>query len=309
MMSDRADVAETLDSCPLCSGTSFRRLSTPVHWIGREIFSRGSDFFGLLRCRSCSLAFVNPRPNQALLNAFYDCNNYACHTPEAGNPKTAQFLLECIKRRGPYEGRRFLDFGCGGGFLLAAARDDDWNATGYDVGPRALASCTAQGLTATGNLSDLSSSSFDVVFLNHVFEHLADPHAVLSQCRRLLKKNGKLFVVVPNLEGMRARSAFPFLSRHFSVDERHRAFPIHLFYFTPKTLSQTLERNSLQVVAVETFGLGINELINRPDAGRKGGMKVSTADPRRSRALREIFKRIFFRAGLGENLLVVAHPL
>jgi SAM-dependent methyltransferase len=305
VLSAHSDVAETLDACPLCAGTAFEPLPTPGHWIGEGIFFRGRGAFGLQRCRTCSLAFVNPRPTQTLLNTFYDCDDYVCHSPESGNQRTAQFLLECVARYGPYSGRRFLDFGCGGGFLLRAASDDNWNAVGYDVGNRALASCQAQGLAATDNLAGLPPFSFDVVFLNHVFEHLADQQSVLAEVRRLLHKNGKLFVVVPNRSGMRAKLSFPLLSRHFNIDERHRAFPIHLFYFTPQTLSQTLEKNGLRVEAAETFGLGMDEFINRRD-NVPGLAGVKTIPTRKQSALKQILKKKFFSAHLGENLLIVA---
>ncbi len=307
VLPDPSSFVETLQSCPVCAATSFRRLPTPGHWIGEDIFSPGAGTFGLRRCQSCSLAFVNPRPSRALLNAFYNCDNYVCHSPEAGSTRTAQFLLKCVERHGPYQGKRFLDFGCGAGFLLRAALDDKWDSCGYDVGQRALASCAAQGLAATGNLKEFAPGSFDVVFLNHVFEHIAEQENVLSECRRLLGKQGKLFVAVPNLAGMRARLSFRFLSRHCNVDERHRAFPIHLFYFTPRTLSQTLEKSGFGVAALETFGLGMDEFINRPETGCNDGMKKATG--RKNRALREIVKRWFFGSGLGENLLAVSQPV
>ena len=246
----------------------------------------------------------------ALLSAFYGSNNYVCHGADAGSAATATFLLDCVARYGPYQSKRFLDFGCGGGFLLRAAIHDNWDAVGYDVGKRALAACNSQGLTATANIAELAPFSFDVVFLNHVFEHIAEPQTVLSQCRRVLNKKGKLFVVVPNLAGMRARLSFPLLSRRFSVDERHRAFPIHLFYFTPRTLSQTLEKHGFRVEAVETFGLGMDEFILRQnDRCDVPNCGMRTAGTRKRGALRHIVKKKLFNAGLGENLMAVAHPI
>jgi SAM-dependent methyltransferase len=255
---------------------------------------------------------VNPRPTQVLLNTFYDSESYVCHNPEAGSTKTGRFLLESVARYGPYQDNQFLDFGCGGGFLLRAAMEDKWDAIGYDVGRRALDSCNSQGLTVTDNLAEIAPAGFDVVFLNHVFEHIAQPQGVLSLCHRLLSKSGKLFVVVPNLAGLRARLSFAFLSRHFNVDERHRAFPIHLFYFTPRTLVKTLESNGFRVAAVETFGLGMDEFVNHPEGGADGAMtpaRAKTATAKKSSGFRQIVKGTLFSAALGENLLAVASPI
>jgi 2-polyprenyl-3-methyl-5-hydroxy-6-metoxy-1,4-benzoquinol methylase len=307
LVRDRHEV-ETLQTCPLCSGDSLQKLSIPRSWIGSQIFSRGYGVFGLQRCRKCSLTFVNPRPAPVLLNAFYESEDYVCHSPQAGSTKTAEFLLQCVDRHGPYEGRRFLDFGCGGGFLLQAAHKEGWSACGYDVGRRAQESCSAQSLKVSGDLSDFSSDSFDVVFLNHVFEHIREAHTALSQCHRLLNKNGKLFIVVPNLAGMRARLSLPILSRYFNIDERHRAFPIHLFYYTARTLVQTLEKSGFRVTATETFGLG--EFVHLRSSGNNGKRSATTnTTVRKKRVVRQSLKKSFFRAGLGENLLAVAQAL
>jgi SAM-dependent methyltransferase len=253
------------------------------------------------------MVFVNPRPTRELLNDFYGSENYVCHSPDAGGDKTAQFLLERVASYTQSLTKRFLDFGCGGGFLLRAALDAGWRASGYDIGKRALASCKAQRLNVTNNLAELEPGQFDVVFLNHVFEHVANPRELLSSLRRLLAKDGKLFIAVPNLAGLRAQLSFCFLSRHFNIDERHRAFPIHLFYYTPRTLVKALEKNGLRVTAVETFGLGLDEFVNRPEVSATGSH--AGVDPSRingRRAFRQMVKKAYFGAHLGENLLVIA---
>jgi 2-polyprenyl-3-methyl-5-hydroxy-6-metoxy-1,4-benzoquinol methylase len=304
-----AQAVEALAHCPLCNGQSFQCLPTPGHWVGEQLFSSAADSISLQRCQQCSLTFVNPRPSPQLLNAFYDGDTWVCHSPECGSASTAQFLLDSITAQGPYQGNRFLDFGCGGGYVLRAALEAKWDACGYDVGQRALVSCRAQGFTVTDNLDELPSSSFDVVLLNHVFEHVAEPHPLFSQCRRLLAKNGRLFIVVPNLAGLRARLSFPVLSRHFKIDERHRAFPVHLFYFTPQTLSRTLEKNGFRVRGVKTFGFGMNEFLTLPadsDLAGSASMKATSGNGKKKSGFRQMVKKAFFVAGLGENLMVIA---
>src|SRR5215467_6364001 len=70
----------TLEHCPLCGGGSMRRLPTPSHWIGQNLFRGGG--WGLERCRNCGLAFTNPRPSEDLLERFYSADGYAPHTNE-----------------------------------------------------------------------------------------------------------------------------------------------------------------------------------------------------------------------------------
>ena len=46
---------------------------------------------------------------------------------------------------------------------------------------------------------DVSDESFDCVVLNNVMEHLMRPDDAIRECKRLLKKGGKIVVAVPFL--------------------------------------------------------------------------------------------------------------
>lgn len=302
---------EQLSQCPACRGNALHKEVTPSRSIGKDVFGPVKAQLGLCRCGDCGLVFVNPRPARSLLDAFYSGDDYVCHGAQAGSSITANFLLEVARQHGPYPGRRFLDFGCGGGFLLAAAREAGWSATGFDVGERAVATCLAKGLSVVQDLKQLKRASFDVIFLNHVFEHIAEQQDVLWECHRLLATGGKLFIVVPNVAGLRARLSTALLSRYFDVDERHRAFPIHLFYFSPSTLTSTLQKAGFHVTAVETFGLGVEELFlsRQRNSARNVPRHPLPQPPSKRSRFRQIAKKAFFGAKLGENLLAVAQPL
>jgi hypothetical protein len=82
-----------------------------------------------------------------------------------------------------------------------------------------------------------------------------------------------------------------------------------LFYYTPQTLTQTLEKNGFHVLATETFGLGLDEFINQSPPARSNNAGARPVAARKKRALRQIVKKAFFGAGLGENLLAIAQPV
>jgi len=64
---------------------------------------------------------------------------------------------------------------------------------------------------------------------------------------------------VPNAGALRARLAFPILSRRFGADERYRAFAIHLIYYTSATLRRLFERCGWEVKDSFTVGMGIDK--------------------------------------------------
>jgi SAM-dependent methyltransferase len=231
--------------------------------------------------------------------------------------RKAQSLLNCIAQQGPYSARkRLLDFGCGGGYFLAHAVCAGWSAMGFDVGEAALETCRAHQLVATGQFSDLEPAGFDVVILNHVFEHIEDPVGLLRSLRTLLGPQGMLFIEVPNVRSARARLSLPILSRRCNFDERHRAFPIHLWYFSPTTLTRLVRSAGFEPVLVTTTGMGLEELrrsetreecapaTNSPAQRAADGPRPKS----RLQPAKEVIKRIFYGWGLGENVLLAARP-
>jgi SAM-dependent methyltransferase len=302
-----SDLVHILSTCPACEGTRLARVPAPGRWIGERVFAPFRDQLGLCRCRRCGLVFVNPRPTALLLDRFYQGDDYGCHlsnqSDEADRAAAAQ--LDAVAREVPHV-RRFLDYGCGGGYLLRAALARGWDAIGYDPGARAIAQCRAQGLPATADLAALPRRTFDAIYLSHVFEHVPEPGSLIRTLRELLAPNGRVLIEVPNARSLRARVSVPALSSWAGVDERYRAFPIHLFYYSRASLRAMLERHGLDVVGHTTTGLGLDELMF--DADEQWPPPATTAPaPRRPRSrARRLARAAFFGAGLGENLLLAA---
>jgi 2-polyprenyl-3-methyl-5-hydroxy-6-metoxy-1,4-benzoquinol methylase len=93
-----------------------------------------------------------------------------------------------------------LDVGTGMGYLLAAFAEElpQFDIVGYDLNDEKEESIRANGATDfySGSLENIPKK-FDLITLNHVLEHLADPVTVLKQASALLKPDGYLAVIVP----------------------------------------------------------------------------------------------------------------
>jgi 2-polyprenyl-3-methyl-5-hydroxy-6-metoxy-1,4-benzoquinol methylase len=203
---------------------------------------------------------------------------------------------------------RLLDYGAGGGGFLHDAQARGWEVQGYEPGRRGLEICRKSGLTVTNQLEDLSRNYFSLVTLHHVFEHVADPISMLCGIAQTMRPDGRLFIEVPNIGSLRARLAFSPLSQYMNIDERYRAFPIHLMYYNRQTLQRMLERAGWSVEGQFTVGLGLDEYFIRanhriscPDIARHG-------TSHQKRRLRHAIRDIYLRTGLGENLAVIARP-
>ena len=91
-------------------------------------------------------------------------------------------------------------------------------------------------------------NSFDVITMNHVIEHVLDPITLLSECKRILKPNGKLIVITPNIKSLG--------HRFFKTSYLHLDPPRHIYLFSPKSLITSAEKAGLKIKNVFTPSKG-----------------------------------------------------
>lgn len=155
----------------------------------------------------------------------------------------------------PHRGEgRLLEIGWGNGRFLSAQRKLGWKVYGVDKSP--YASKIAQedfGLDVfCGELEDAQyqSNSFDVVYMEHVFEHVPDPSRLLKEIHRILEENGILIVKMPNVETFQ-RLLF---GKYWSVWE----VPRHLYFYGPRILKEFATKSGFKIMNIRhDFGNGI----------------------------------------------------
>ncbi|HEX6994498.1 MAG TPA: class I SAM-dependent methyltransferase [Gammaproteobacteria bacterium] len=257
--SDGAAMASVLEHvpCELCGGTvlntRFTAKETRSWWIAKckDDPRLDPDFeFPIVECAECRHVFVSPR-----LNAEVNGELYARYWRETGpKPARASEYADYVCRQLAALGRKgtLLDFGCGWGTQLEAAVRNGWQAVGLEVDPRKIDYCREHGLHAVlGDLRDrpFPEASFDAAVAEQVFEHLYSPIEYMRELHRVLKPGGLLYVAVPNLGGIDARSKGP------RWDMVHPAS--HVRYFDRASLADLLSRCGFDVLRpayVRRFG-------------------------------------------------------
>lgn len=115
------------------------------------------------------------------------------------------------------DGASVLDIGCGTGSFLArlAHRKRAGRLLGLDISAAAAASTAAGGVPAVRGdirLLPFGDGQFDVIFARHMLDHVDDVPGALRECRRVLRRSGRLVAVVndarqaPLLSGLLART-------------------------------------------------------------------------------------------------------
>ncbi len=83
--------------------------------------------------------------------------------------------------------------------------------------------------------SEVYERDYKYIFFGDVLEHLKDPEKVLKQASKLLKKNGKVFVSIPNIAHMSIR--LELLAGNFQYEKMGILDNTHLKYFTKNSFS------------------------------------------------------------------------
>lgn len=141
----------------------------------------------------------------------------------------------------PEGGLTLLDVGCGEGHSLKYFSEQGWGVRGLDFsvdGCRRMNPECLNWLTQGDVFENLErlideNSSYDVVMLDNVLEHVLDPPGLLSRLHRLVKPGGVLIVEVPNDFSQMQMTALAqgWIDRPFWV-----SMPQHLSYFNAEGL-------------------------------------------------------------------------
>jgi SAM-dependent methyltransferase len=91
--------------------------------------------------------------------------------------------------------------------------------------------------------SDLPDGCADLVILEAVIEHIADPVTALMEAKRLLAPKGRLVLTTPNM----ASGDFRFLRGRWTGMLAPHA---HLFLFDPGSMARLLRQSGLEPVEV-----------------------------------------------------------
>jgi SAM-dependent methyltransferase len=126
-----------------------------------------------------------------------------------------------------------VDFGCGGGYLLAGLPGTQ--KIGVDPSPLARIEAARQGISVVASVTDLAEASADVVVSNHALEHTLSPLDELQGIARILRPGGRLVLALPIDDWRSQRDPDP------NDPDRH------LYAWTPRLIANLLSEAGFEV--------------------------------------------------------------
>lgn len=216
-----------------------------------------------------SLGFwvVNPLPSEAELSEYHasvyfqtqqgnyqlEYSEFEIEVQDLRNQRLIASASAFTARGSP---GRILDVGSGEGYSLAAFHERGWTVKGIDF---SLAGVEAKNpsmapFVEQGDLFTLldrlqhAGEQFDVIWAQHVLEHVLDPVKLMETLRLLLADDGVAVIIVPNDGNEWHETLFDegLISRRWWI-----APPGHLSYFTFKSFERLANFTGYVIVKME----------------------------------------------------------
>lgn len=229
--------------CPICKNTDLQKFTLC------EDYTVSHETFHVKQCAHCTLAITSPRPETEKLGEYYQSEEYISHSGKSSGGvgfvyKMARSIslkwkkdkILNLKTEGS-----ILDFGCGTGEFLNTMQNAGWNITGIE--PSAEARLKAEILNSTkiqGSIAELTSQKFDVITAWHVIEHVPDLIQTIQHLKGMLKKDGIIFIAVPNYQSPDA----VLYQEHWAGFD----VPRHLWHFSKKSMGSLLDSTELKLM-------------------------------------------------------------
>lgn len=167
-------------------------------------------------------------------------------------------------------GGKLLDVGAGSGILIEAAQELGYEAEGVE--PSKWLHAKAQSLNLPVELGifpqeDKLRGPYDIVTLVDVIEHVSDPGGLVSEIRKVMKDDGILIVVTPDVKSTMAR-VLKYKWWHFRI--------AHIGYFNKKNLNLLMDRAGFNVHRMirPTWFFSMEYLLERVSTYLPGKMSV-----------------------------------
>jgi 2-polyprenyl-3-methyl-5-hydroxy-6-metoxy-1,4-benzoquinol methylase len=233
-------------TCPSCHSDQLQpALEAVDQTVSHETFS-------ILQCGNCGLRFTQDVPDAGSIGRYYKSDNYISHSNT--NKGLVNRLYHMVRRQTLSDKYRLiasaartrqgklLDIGAGTGAFVGYMQERGWEVTGLEpdeTARRVALTDHKVELVDMDQLFSLPPDSFEAITLWHVLEHVHDLHPYIERLKALVKRNGRIFIAVPNYN---CYDAGVYQSFWAAYD-----VPRHLYHFSPDAMESLLAEHGLQL--------------------------------------------------------------
>jgi len=223
----------------------------------------------ILYCTDCKFMWLYPQPTKLDLQSVYNENYFHNHNFFLDNNKSIYGYYDYISERFNKQSQfqdvldeitdmlddfkpgklRYLDIGCGLGYMLDIAHDRGFEVEGVEFNSYAVEKIRSKYTfpVFNGDIIDFPGRNFDVVSMFDVIEHLTDPLRAVSKVRGILNPQSLFILTTTDCDSIVSR----LLGKNLEDFRRIRE---HLFFFNRDNIRILLERAGFEVIETRFYG-------------------------------------------------------
>ena len=230
-------------SCPICKRKEGDLLSK-------------KDRYGLpynqILCK-CGLCYLNIRWNQNSYDDFYRKHYYKIYSSNnlqeyfdqeyQQGKKIFSFVRKKLNKK-----FKILEVGSGAGGILKYFGDKGFlNLTGLELDEKYVEFSNQNGINTINGKIGIIKDKFDLIIYSHVFEHILDLNQEINNIKKIMNKNGLLFIEVPSTIKL----------EDYYYDRKRFYQNAHTFNFTKESLLNLMNKNNFKELKIDDFVSGI----------------------------------------------------
>jgi len=203
--------------------------------------------YEIIECSNCHLVSLFPQPTQQKILTFYKDYASKKNREETESIRKETVYPEKLKMLKQYaKGNRLLDIGAGLGTFAFMAGKEGFDVTGIELSEEQCKAAKKEYDLdlLMGDIYEVKNhiGTFDIIYLHHVMEHLTSPSSMFDIFSELLNPDGILLIEVP-YQLNRIQDSFGKLTK------KKMQYPFdHLFFFSPRTMKNYVQKNGFQVM-------------------------------------------------------------
>ena len=236
------------DGCPFCSSKKMDKIFTV------KDYTVSNEKFEVYHCYACTNRFTQNVITQNDIGKYYQSENYISHSDTNKDfiskiyhsvrnltLKSKRNLIVGITNK---KNGNLLDVGAGTGAFSNVMVQAGWNVTSLEPDENARTVAKNKYNIDHQNTLELFNqqlNKYDAITLWHVLEHIHTLNEYLEQFHKIIHKNGKLVIAVPNYTSFDAN----FYQEYWAGYD----VPRHLYHFSPTGMKILMEKFGFKIVS------------------------------------------------------------
>ncbi len=229
----------TFAYCPIC-----KSIKSPKKLLESEVmFNQKKLYFSVDMCQKCGHVYskktTNYNPYSSNMEKFYNRQYPDLDNVNQYQQRQTKEILELFKDKETFH---YIEVGCSDGLLFRNILHHFQKPIKADLFELSQSANYLEDTNTNIHNVDITTSNIslqaDIVVMSHSLEHIYNLDAMLSKIQKVLKKNGYLYIEVP--DGLRVDTSISYPLGFY-----------HLHNFTEYTLYLLLKKHGFAIIDID----------------------------------------------------------